>query len=461
MKTKFLLVALWLTSLSVMAQSKHFYTDVPGLTAAQLSAKYWQGKLSAPDERVMTPAQIDQFNQDLKSNNPYINDILSLPDALSAERVKSLINGASSRPDTPRFKEDGKPLTDAEWQALLESRAIESLSENVKVQFGLITTRTDLRTFPTTLAVYKDDLDHDLDRFQETALFPGDEIAVLHRSQDEKWYFVLAFHYAGWVPADAIGLGTRAQVAQFVSAESRLVVTGARVQTNYVPGAPARSRTSLDMGVSLPLLTPKEPVLNGQNVSFSYLVALPVRDKNGNLRLENTLIGRGEDVHEGSLPYTRSNIISQAFKFLGERYGWGGRYHARDCTGFVSAVYRTVGLRMPRNSSQQGESAYGINWQPQGSREEINRELAAKLMPGDLLYLPGHVMMSLGNIEGKPWVIHDVKGFSYTEENGNYYRSALNGVSVTPLLPLQLSQKTFYTETLYQIKRLGVALEDH
>jgi len=42
----------------------------------------------------------------------------------------------------------------------------------------------------------------------------------------------------------------------------------------------------------------------------------------------------------------------------------------------------------------------------------------------------------------------------YNKGDGSFYSSALNGVSVTPLLPLRLSQETSYLDRVYNIKRI-------
>ena len=62
------------------------------------------------------------------------------------------------------------------------------------------------------------------------------------------------------------------------------------------------------------------------------------------------------DVATDYLPLTRANVLRQSFKFLGERYGWGHSYNARDCSGFVSEVYRSFGVQLPRNTRDQGVS---------------------------------------------------------------------------------------------------------
>jgi hypothetical protein len=63
--------------------------------------------------------------------------------------------------------------------------------------------------------------------------------------------------------------------------------------------------------------------------------------------------------------------------------------------------------------------------------------------------------MVLGrNDQQELFVIHSVNGLSYYQSNGQYYQSKLNGVSITPLLPLQLTQSTSYLQALYNIKSL-------
>ena len=59
------------------------------------------------------------------------------------------------------------------------------------------------------------------------------------------------------------------------------------------------------------------------------------------------------DVSVGYLPYTRAHILRQAFKMLGENYGWGGQREGRDCSSFIMDIYNVFGIRSPRNADQQ------------------------------------------------------------------------------------------------------------
>ena len=77
----------------------------------------------------------------------------------------------------------------------------------------------------------------------------------------------------------------------------------------------------------------------------------------------------------------------------------------------------------------------------------------AQAAPGDLLYFPGHVSLYLGTVAQQPFMIHSVNTLIYPTDNG-LYQGRLNGVVVTPLMPLQANTEQSYLDALYAIKSL-------
>src|SRR5690606_32193801 len=163
--------------------------------------------------------------------------------------------------------------------------------------------------------------------------------------------------------------------------------------------------------------TATEPLI-GQHPGFGHAVEMPVRGEDGMLEFAPALIPHSADVAHDYLPLTKANLIGQAFKFLGERYGWGHRYNARDCSGFVSEVLRSFGLVLPRNTSAQSRSPGldGVAIGPDTGHDERLRMLEQSEV-GDLLFLPGHVMMVIGRVDDDLWVIHDTAGISLLGED--------------------------------------------
>ncbi|WP_057668046.1 SH3 domain-containing protein, partial [Xanthomonas citri] len=357
----------------------------------------------------------------------------------------------------PLYDADGRRLDTARLAALRTALALDAIPAQVPLRFALVVTRGALRTFPTAQRVFTSADDRDIDRFQESALYPGTPVAVLHGSADGAWKFVVAANYAAWIASTQIAEGSRTEVLNYAQRGPRLIVTAARAQTAYTPENPAVSARALDMGTSLPLLgdwPPQQPV-NGQLPLAAHVVQLPVRSADGRLQLVPALMPRGADVRIGALPATDAALLRQAFKFLGERYGWGNDYDARDCSGLVLDVYRSLGLALPRNTGDQARSTvlHSVTFDAGAPLAQRLQQLA-QLQVGDLVYIPGHVMLVIGHAGGAPWVIHDVAGASYRAADGSVQRARLNGVSVTPLLPLLASDGTAFIDHITRIQRV-------
>ncbi|WP_236250309.1 NlpC/P60 family protein [Microbulbifer sp. ALW1] len=432
-----------------------FVSDVPQVTEAMLQADFWVQRLS--DDRVRMSAQeIHAFNAVNLAGDPYLHQLDEFPQVMPKAAVLKLIDAVSTPASSPRVFVDGSAVKAADYSQLEATVQRAEIPEEVTVRWGLVVERASMRSYPSRARVLKNTGDSDLDRFQETGVFPGQQLAILHESADGEWWFAVNYHYAAWLPKSAVALGEREEIHGWAQQSPRLTVSGAQLRTNFNPEDVRTSEVVLDMGVSLPLLSAAQVGHNvhGQNPFASFIVSLPVRNANGKLAFAPTLIGRGKDVSVGHLPYKPSSVLRQAFKFLGERYGWGHDYNGRDCTGFVGEVYKSFGILMPRNSGQQGKSAFAPTQTFASDDHEARVKALGSLSVGDLIYIPGHVMMYIGEVDGEPFVIHDVTGLSYYTPDEDYYRGTLSGVSVTPLMPLQLNGDKRYIDGIYAIKSI-------
>lgn len=444
-----------LSTLLLKAATLPFSSDVPLLSADHLRSQYWL-RGTQHDKVLLSPEQITQRNSETFAVQPELQALQSLPLALSKAELAAKINQVSAIPLSSRFYADGTELDSAAWQRYRALLALDMLQHSNPLQFALVVKRTAVRAFPTLDRVFNQQMNHDLDRFSETALFPAEPVAVLHSSRHNDWLLVQSYNYTGWVQRDDIAIGDRAQILAYSQREPFLLVSGAKVNTAFNPEIAAISELQLDMGVRLPLLSTSDTghKLYGQNPAASYIVQLPQRLDDGSLRLIPALIPRSADVSLGYLPFTERNIVTQAFKFVGERYGWGHDYNGRDCTGFISEVFRSFGLLMPRNSGQQGHGGYGRNIRfTDDSSSDAKLAALAQLQIGDLVYFPGHVALYLGHSNNEVFMIHDVNTLIYPNATGMYHGS-LNGVAVTPLQPLYANAQQSYLQALYTIKSL-------
>lgn len=425
-------------------------SGVIGTNDAMLSPEYWVARTDARDRVILGKAAIDALNARTVASDPSMYDLSKLGTMLPRSQVVAWIGKIAKLPAKPLFDAKDQLVPQAAIDAAVANQALDTIPASVTLRYGLVVRRISMRNFPTALRVFPGKGLQDFEQFQESTVFPGDPVAIVHASADGRWLFVVSPRYAAWVDADAVAIGTREEVLTYAAKTPYRVITGDKLRTVYTPEAPEVSETQLDMGLRLPLaeLPPDRPV-NGQGPYAAWTLSLPTRAADGSLHLRPALLQRKEDSAPDYLPLTRANLIRQAFKFLGERYGWGHLYNGRDCSGFVSDVYRSMGVQLPRNSGDQARSpALKHRLFGAGDSHEARLRALAEAQVGDLIYIPGHVMMFLGRVDGEPYVIQDVGGLVFRDGEGRMRWTKTNEVSVTPLLPLLVDEKLSYVDAM-------------
>ena len=370
---------------------------VPNVTTEMLSPDFWISKLPDPDRLIMNTAEIEAFNQDILRTQPdVVYDLANYPASLDHDQLTKLVTKRPF-PDEERYS-GGIKVDGSYYESLQGQMNLPGIMDKNEVSLALTVQRTSIRTFPTADESLSEPDDHDFDMFQETAVGPAEPVLLLHQSLDGQWYFVQTYNYNGWMPAGDLAIaGDRQTWLDYVQPETFLVVTGNRLKLDKGP----YPGLELTMGTKVPLEN------NGAVTGQAYTIELPARGAQGELKFETALAPVAADVTVGYLPYTRANILRQAFKILGERYGWGGLFNGRDCSAFVMDVYKSFGLLLPRNGDEQEQSA-GQTVRFEG--QDINQRYALMdtLQPGASLHTPTHEMLYLGKHEGRYYVIHDV-----------------------------------------------------
>ncbi|NLI16159.1 MAG: C40 family peptidase [candidate division Zixibacteria bacterium] len=79
-----------------------------------------------------------------------------------------------------------------------------------------------------------------------------------------------------------------------------------------------------------------------------------------------------------------SILIDNAMRFLSVPYLWGGKsFFGFDCSGFVQVLFSYYGVKLPRDSKDQGKKG-----------KEIERD---NIQPGDLLLFKNHVAIAISD----------------------------------------------------------------
>lgn len=401
-----------------------------------LDAEFWIAQAPDAEHPLLTRDRIAAVNQRQLQTDRSLRDLQQLPNRLDGDILRARIAGFSLDP-TNRVLASGKPPSASQRRRWQRNLNLRDLAHQVSIEWGLVTTRADLRTLPTDTALFSTDGSTDLDRLQESALFPGEPVAVLHRSRDQLWAFVQSDRYAAWMRADQIALADRSTVLEFATRRPARWILAATAKTSLHPEL--RQGLDLDMGVRLPWRAdwPLDEPIAGQLPLAHWVVEAPARNAAGQLVFRPMLLPKSVPSASEPLPYSRANLLRQGFRFLGERYGWGHDDNGRDCSGLISEIYRSLGLVIPRNTGDQARSAAFQRTELAADLDHGRRMNAlAALEPGDRLYMPGHVMMLVGHHHGEFFVLHDAYTARVADVSGKRRELTFRGVVVTPLSPL-------------------------
>lgn len=400
---------------------KYIGPEIPGVIPQMQKAVFWSSRFQSADEKILSQNEITLYNAGNFQCLSFLSDLADQPIKLSGEEVRQWVQRLSNPSSSIRYDENGKEYKAADYDAMKQNLNLEAIPANVTVQYGITVNRTLMRTWPCAKGSFSKPTDQRSDYFVETAVYPAEPVSIYHVSKDGKWLFAGIYHYTAWISAEDVALCNKDELVQLQANLNKLVIEGAKL---FTPEAVDKriSQIQLDMGVSLPIQNENQQ---------EYSVAYPVKDDSGNLEYVSVKLAQSSEVSKGYLDYTTAGVLNQAFKFIGEPYGWGGMNNTRDCTAFLVDIYRSFGIRLPRNSDQQEQITGVISLKGKDRGERL--QIIESLRPGSTLYMPGHAMMYLGEYEGKHYIIHDVASVYEKSKGGELKQIVLYQVAVTPL----------------------------
>lgn len=411
---------------------------------------FWVNHLTDGKEVLLSQKDINNFNEAIKSKIPSLNFLSTDKTTLKGKAITQHIQ-TYLLPNKNAFDYDGQLINDDFYEEILINRNLENISDIVPIKYGITLCKSSLRAFPTENAVYysiKHSKLNNFDRFQETSCFPFESLIILHKSLDKKWYFVKTYNYMGWIKAQNIAIcDDKEELFNYINSKDFLIVTGKEITLNIIKDINTPVKIKCGMGTKLCKLE------SSKTLDY-YVVKIPTVQSNGKMVFQTTYINKKDDVTVGYLPYTRENIITQAFKLLNTDYDWGDKFNGKDCSSFIMTVYRCFGFLLPRNANEQEKSFVNINnsivFSPQDTLEHRYNYMNS-LKTGAALFKPGHVMMYLGKYDEIHYMIHSFSEYGIKNHSSLEQKLAL-GIAVSPVDLLTSSGETFletFTSAVY------------
>jgi len=415
---------------------------LPNTTPDMRSPGFWIARLKAPDEVVMDTVQIAAFNQALRDRKLVSALPGPAPEPGATSTGTSVAKTLGWLAKRTYYLPDGS-RADAKWWETLRPRLNLEAPDLEGEHYALAVAWADQRILPDRTRLTAEVLDSDFDEFQNSAFDLGTAFQVQRESADGQWLWTKGALSEGWVERRSLALCDRKTLEEW-QARDTVVVTAARAQI-WSDRDRHLWKAWLRMGARLPVEADEGSL---------WRVTLPVAGTDGSLAFASAWIAKDEAVR-GALPYTRRTIVEQAFKLLDRPYGWGDTYGEQDCSRFMAEVFGSVGIVLPRNSAAQGVSGIDLGTFVRKDPVSAKASAVASADPGTtLVRLDGHIMLLLGWIEGRPYVIHDLWAYTQTEGNSEFVR-VINGVTVSTLDLSQGSKRGSLLERLLNLRQVA------
>ncbi|MBU1077034.1 MAG: SH3 domain-containing protein [Spirochaetes bacterium] len=420
---------------------------LPGTERRMKTPGFWISRHPYPDRLILDEKGIRKINRYIMDKLKVVRDVSGFSSEISGVRFKeNLIEHLKQYKEKKLYlMGTGKKAGRKFYEDMEKYMDLESIRSNVRVRFGFVTYYAHQRVFPTTERLHPDPENTYYDKLQNSAYDIGTPLAILHKTGDNKWVYVIGPWSSGWMLSENIAFCSIDRL-KTIMGSSRFVVSISSKSDIYLDPGLKEHYDYIRMGVKLPLY--------GKYSSQVYQVLLPRRSKDGKMIPQKAYV-KSTDVHIGYLPYTPRIIIQQAFEMMNDPYGWGGMYGEQDCSKFIQQIFATVGINMPRNSYSQGKAGTTLARFTGKIKEEEKLEVFKKAKSGfTILQLNGHIMLYLGMVNDTPYAIHSTSSYQEEGMDKNAVR-IINRVIVSDIWLGKGGEEGSYLERLLRVTMIS------
>ncbi|SEA35641.1 SH3 domain (SH3b1 type) [Oribacterium sp. KHPX15] len=399
-------------------------TYMPDVTKEMNTPEFWLSFSPYDADTVQADrGRIEQINiNNLMNEKTNMNDLQHYNESIDGVEFNEKVltkarEELKSYKDKGYYDQYGNKLSDILIESIAQNTQNRSASQLQAPMYAIVVKRTTLNAFPTDTIITDELGDVNFDYNVLSSVRVNEPLVIKSVSADGQWYYAESLNCYGWVNAYDVAIcSSKAQweSAWVIPDDRVLVVTGSKVILAESNTNPESSNLLLTVGTVLeeaPAGSYGARVTNRSPIG-NYVVYIPVRNGDGSYRKELALINGNAEVSEGYLPLTKRNILTVAFRMLGDAYGWGGMLSSNDCSGYVGDIYRCFGLKLPRNTTWQAASN-SFSYDVSECTDEQKMELLNNMPIGSVLFFKGHEMMYLGTVNGKYYVVSSVSSIAY------------------------------------------------
>lgn len=309
---------------------------------------------------------------------------------------------------------------------------------NTILQKAITVKNTDVRVFPTISKLFYNPSQagegFPFDYNQNSSIKINTPVFISHYSKDKAWAYIQSHFVFGWIRVDNLALVNKEFIDEFKTQKY-----GVAIKDNF----PIFDNSFLEY-VKIGTLFPNK---NGK-----YLVAK--KDLNSYATLSMV---RSEYILSFPLKFTKDSLTHLSQEFLGELYGWGGLLSHRDCSSFTQDFFTPFGVYLNRNSKAQTAGHKYIDISKLSNKKKKEFILQNGIPFLTLIYLRGHIMIYIGEMDNEPMVMHNMWGVRTWKYPFVQGRNVVGKTVITTLEPgKELEMANPFSSILNKVK--GIVL---
>ena len=257
---------------------------------------------------------------------------------------------------------------------------------------------TDLRLYPSSRGIYYDPNrageGFPFDYSQNSSVHINTPIMISHYSLDQLWVYAQTSFASGWIKIEDIAFTNFEFQEKFQNGDYAITV-----KDNLNLSDDNGEISLVKMGSIFPI-HPK---------TKKYLIAK--KDEKGFAKIEEVTVNDVDIIAHKPIKFNQYNLAYISKQLVGEPYGWGGKEKCRDCSALTRDFFSPFGIYLPRNSRQQARSGsefMSIKGLAATQKKQTILDYAKPFR--SMLFVPGHIMLYLGEKENEPIILHNYWG---------------------------------------------------
>lgn len=319
---------------------------------------------------------------------------------------------------------------------------------------GITLQGSDLKQLPTSRLFFGEPgtagQGYPFDINQESWVISNTPVLILHETRDSAWCLVLLGHTFGWLPTQQVALVEADFIQQWQYPQQGHATITALKTALVTPTAHFITEAQLSSLHPLVAEQPDHWILYAAN-----------SDAEGKALLQPVTVLKSAAARF-PLPLIPLQLATLVNQLMGLPYSWGGLGGLYDCSSTLVTLFQPFGIWLPRNSGDQAKTA-----QPYLDLTGLDRpqkliRLKQQGVPFLTLgWLPGHVVLYLGEKQGIPHLFNSLWGFKTVDPTTQQTGRALIGHSVIMPLNADTGYANIPQTLLDRLQRLIVVTEDN